>query len=116
MTVRTLRIALSLGGSEGVVSGPTREITDHMSSGSTARGLPIRRLMTFGIALTATLAASHFAEAQQESPSEAPVVSLSADALEALTPLGKGVIGDALPAAPIAEPTKLFHLQPGRWE
>jgi len=46
---------------------------------------------------------------------QAPVVPLSAETRAALSPLGPGVVGEALPAAPIVVPSRLFHLQPGRW-
>lgn len=47
--------------------------------------------------------------------SDAPVVPLPADLRDALSPLGAGVVGQALPAAPIENPARLFHLTPGRW-
>lgn len=47
---------------------------------------------------------------------DAPVVALSDELREALSPLGSGVVGEALPAAPIVVPSRLFHLAPGRWE
>ena len=41
---------------------------------------------------------------------------VSAKTREALSPLGDAVVGEALPATPIVEPTKLYHLRPGHWE
>lgn len=46
---------------------------------------------------------------------EAPVVPLPEEARRALAPLGEGVVGAALPAAPIDEPARLRHLEPGIW-
>ena len=40
---------------------------------------------------------------------------LPAAARKALAPLGDGVVGEALPAAPITDPSRLRHLQPGVW-
>jgi hypothetical protein len=56
------------------------------------------------------------AATQEQATSDAPLVSLSPETRDALSPLGDGVVGPALPAAPITEPTKLYHLQPGHWE
>lgn len=47
--------------------------------------------------------------------SEAPV-PLPAEARDALSPLGAGVVGEALPARPITDPSRLRHLQPGTWK
>jgi len=46
---------------------------------------------------------------------DAPVVPLTKDVRAALEPLGPGVVGEALPAAPINEPSRLRHLEPGTW-
>lgn len=69
-----------------------------------------------GLAFLGALAALPFAAAQGETSSDARVVPLSAKTREALSPLGDAVVGEALPATPIVEPTKLYHLQPGHWE
>lgn len=46
---------------------------------------------------------------------EAPVVALPQQVRAALEPLGEGTVGEALPAAPIVEPSRLRHLEPGTW-
>jgi hypothetical protein len=46
---------------------------------------------------------------------EAPVVPLAQEVRAALEPLGEGTLGEALPAAPIVEPSRLRHLEPGTW-
>jgi hypothetical protein len=69
-----------------------------------------------GLALLAALAVLPFAAAQGETSLDGSVVQLSAETRKALSPLTDGVVGEALPAAPIVEPAKLFHLQPGHWE
>jgi len=46
---------------------------------------------------------------------DAPVVPLPQDFAETLRPLGAGVVGDALPARPITEPSRLRHVEPGVW-
>ena len=43
------------------------------------------------------------------------VIPLSAANRKALSPLGKGVVGHAVPAQPIADPIRLFGLKPGVW-
>lgn len=70
------------------------------------------RRAIFGLVLIASLAAA----AQEKAPAEALVVPMSAEVRDAISPLGEGVVGVALPAVPIAVPTRLFHLQPGHWE
>ena len=45
-----------------------------------------------------------------------PVVPLPAEAREFLSPLGTDVLGEALPAPPITDPSRLRHLEPGVWK
>jgi hypothetical protein len=70
----------------------------------------------FALVLSALLASSPIATAQEKASSDAPVVPLSPETRDALSPLGEGVVGEALPALPIVDPTQLYHLQPGHWE
>lgn len=44
------------------------------------------------------------------------VIPLSAENRKALSPLGEGVVGQAVPAQPITDPVKLFGLKPGEWK
>ena len=46
---------------------------------------------------------------------DATVVELTQELRAELEPLGKAVVGEALPAAPIREPSRLRHLEPGTW-
>ena len=44
------------------------------------------------------------------------VIPLSAANRKALSPLGEGVVGRAVPAQPITDTVKLFGLKPGEWK
>lgn len=74
------------------------------------------RLATIGSALLVSLVATPTAESREKPSPHAPVVPLSKESRAALSPLGDGVVGEPLPAAPIVEPSRLYHLQPGHWE
>lgn len=71
-------------------------------------------------ALRAVVAASMFCLAFIWSTSHTMaaenVIPLSAEDQKALSLLGKGVVGRAVPAQPITDPVKLFGLKPGEWK
>ena len=60
------------------------------------------------VVLTSLVAPSLAAE-------EAPVVPLPAKLAKELQPLGAGVVGAALAAHPITDPSRLRHVDPGVW-
>jgi len=91
------------------------EATDR-KTGTSTHGRLARRLAIAGLTLAAALGLGPVASTRGEPVPEAPVVALSTEARDALSPLGDGVVGEALPAAPIADPSKLYHLHPGHWE
>ena len=74
------------------------------------------RLATIGSALLVSVVPTPMAESGEVPSAHAPVVPLSKESRAALSPLGDGVVGDPLPAAPIVDPSRLYHLQPGQWE
>jgi hypothetical protein len=71
-------------------------------------------IAALGLALLAAPGARRVRAAEE--PRHATAVALSSETRAALEPLGEGVVGEALPAAPITRPPKLYHLQPGHWE
>jgi len=64
--------------------------------------------------LLAGLLAAARLRAEFEAPGSPP--PLPSEAREALSPLGDGVVGEALPAPPITDPSRLRHLRAGVWK
>jgi len=80
------------------------------------RGVATDKIAVLWLVLLAALGPRMVMAAEESAQSAAQPVPLSSETRASLEPLGEGVVGEALPAAPIAVPSRLYHVQPGHWE